>query len=235
MNADGQPNGQGEMRYDNGHVYKGAWLNGNMNGYGTMVYSHSHGIYYQGEWRDGKREGHGMFRRGDGHIEVGQWNQNNMTNGQIFYPNRDVYDGEVRNGLRHGKGTLTHPNGTSVLGNWDSDTLTHIFAKNDGIGSRTRVSGPGPSPYEIGPSTERIDIISGAATRRPEAVITLSDGQSYNHAQANGLWTSLKSQHSRGEQPRNYYNTPLTPADVNSIIAFIKFSIGGGKKRRNVR
>ena len=177
-----------------------------------------------------------MFRRGDGHTEVGQWNQNNMTNGKIFYPNSDVYDGEVHLGLRHGTGTLTHPNGTSVLGNWDSDTLTRTLAKNDGIGSRTRQLGPGPSPYEIGPSIQRTDIISGAVTRRPEAVITLSDGYSYNHAQAEGLWTSLHVQYSRGERLRNYNNTPLTPADVNIIRDFIiNFSTGGGKKRRNVR
>jgi hypothetical protein len=231
MNADNQPNGRGVMRYDNGHVYQGEWVNGKPHGHGTMTYSKG---TYRGNWQDGMRDGVGTFVQGDGNVTKGHWTQNTIDNGQILYMNGDVYNGHLRFGLRHGVGTLTRRDGTSVYGVWEDDILRRTYVVNEGVASRTRYSGVQPPEYSIYPASTRPDVF-GTTTRVPEAVITLSTGRSYNIIQARILSTSLGVQLANRETLRDEYNTPLNQTDLNKIRDFISFSVGGGKKRRIVR
>jgi hypothetical protein len=296
MNANGQPNGQGTMRYDNGTIYVGHWLNGEMNGQGTMRYANS---YYEGEWQNAQRHGNGRFVLADGEIQEGTWSQNNLihgrirrpdgsvyeghwlngslTQGRITYPNGtwyegsfqngvphghgimhangdtydgewfsghkiqgrmnyqngDQYNGQFHGGVKHGQGEMTYADGRFVSGIWQNDVLVNIMYENRGVASRTRESGAVPSGYEIGPAQTIENPATFSTTRRPEVIITLSDGLQYNIAMARDLYTRISIQNRNYQQITNFNNTPLQQSDMANLEQFVNFS-RGGKKRRAV-
>ena len=85
------------MRFNNLNVYTGEWIQGEINGYGTMQYAN--GDTYVGEWKGNKREGAGCYTWSDG----------------------KQYTGGYKNDLRNGIGTykgwvMTLSNGEQVSG-----------------------------------------------------------------------------------------------------------------------
>ena len=56
--SEGEPNGFGTMKWDNGITYKGVFRNGKYHGHGRKLYSRGGG--YEGNWKEGKREGFGI-------------------------------------------------------------------------------------------------------------------------------------------------------------------------------
>ena len=59
----GKPHGQGQYQGNEGSVYVGEFLNGELNGSGTLEFN---GDKYIGEFKDGKRHGKGAFTFGKG-------------------------------------------------------------------------------------------------------------------------------------------------------------------------
>jgi len=120
-NVDGQPNGHGRMSYDNGSVYVGSWLNGEMSGRGIMRYNADGSVYYDGEWLRGHKYGIGRFVTATGTVLEGQWDNSQLINGTVTYAGDEagnVYIGQLSNGQRHGQGKMTYADGTWHEGKW---------------------------------------------------------------------------------------------------------------------
>ncbi len=118
---DGQRQGYGECRYDDGSVYTGGWLDDKRSGYGTERCGN---MCYEGYWKDGKKHGTGIMRNDElSIIYIGDWENNALSGNGTEYsvsfrvdPGKAAirnsafcYQGEWKNGLRHGYGIYDTP------------------------------------------------------------------------------------------------------------------------------
>ena len=65
--------GFGIMRWPDGTVYEGLWMNNLYNGRGKLY--HASGDLYEGEFVDDMAQGFGIYRHANGSKYVGYWNQ----------------------------------------------------------------------------------------------------------------------------------------------------------------
>ena len=91
-------NGEGEIKYKSGDMYKGEWKDGKKEGKGIYIY-----------YNDKKFEG--IFK--EDKIFEG--------NGYIYYENGDIYNGEIKNGMKNGKGKIIYYNNNKYEGEWKND------------------------------------------------------------------------------------------------------------------
>jgi len=67
-----EKNGKGIIKFHNGDVYEGTWVNNNLKilFWGKGKYTHNNGSFYDGEWQNGMRHGQGVhisvIENGDG-------------------------------------------------------------------------------------------------------------------------------------------------------------------------
>jgi hypothetical protein len=61
------------------------------------------GSVYDGEIKDGKRHGQGKFTFSDGEVYIGQYDNDQRTQGTLTFPNGDIYQGTFKNGVIEGK------------------------------------------------------------------------------------------------------------------------------------
>lgn len=62
-------------------VYKGEMHNNAVNGYGTLYYTETGKVKYEGNWKDGKFDGYGTLYDEDGEIEYkGEWKKGDYAN-----------------------------------------------------------------------------------------------------------------------------------------------------------
>ena len=87
-NGEGQRNGTGVLRLNDGTIYMGTFENGLFHGIGVIQFAD--GSRYEGEFHQGKFNGLGSFTRCD----------------------RMKYDGEFKDGRVCGRGMLTFAHGT---------------------------------------------------------------------------------------------------------------------------
>ena len=66
-------NGQGQLTYQNGDVYKGHFVNGIFDGEGT--YTAKSGWSYSGEFKDGQPNGQGTLKAQNGKVYTGTFKQ----------------------------------------------------------------------------------------------------------------------------------------------------------------
>ncbi|MCS4488933.1 hypothetical protein [Streptococcus sciuri] len=66
-------NGQGQLTYPNGDIYKGHFANGIFNGQGTFIAKS--GWSYTGEFSNGKPDGQGTLKAKDGKVYKGKFKQ----------------------------------------------------------------------------------------------------------------------------------------------------------------
>ena len=115
----GEPNGQGTIKWENGSVYEGEWKDGIENGQG--VYTYVNGDRYEGEMLNGYADGQGTFWGSSGNVYTGEW-KNGQPNGQgtMTYANGDRYEGEWKDDYPDGQGTMTYANGDYYEGEWSN-------------------------------------------------------------------------------------------------------------------
>jgi hypothetical protein len=89
--------GDGSMKYSNGNIYIGEWLDDRFDGVGEYI------------WADGRRF-IGGFKRDK--IE---------GRGTGFWPDGRIYEGEYKSDLAHGHGLVTLPSGRSFEGTFADD------------------------------------------------------------------------------------------------------------------
>ena len=101
-----QPNGEGTETKIDGMTLTGNFLDGNVNGYGTMKHN---GITYSGFFKESIFHGKGKYKNeGTGESYWGTY-QSGVFHGQgeHILHNKEKYVGTFVNGERHGKGTWT--------------------------------------------------------------------------------------------------------------------------------
>ena len=134
------PNGEGTMRYDNGDVYVGNWVNGEREGYGEMKYSN--GDVYAGDWKDGVRYGDGTYIWKEGGEYTGEY-KNDMRDGEGIYTGWTgyletygwigTYTGMSKNDKFEGEGKFEFSNGDRFEGDFSENELWDgRYIRNDG-------------------------------------------------------------------------------------------------------
>ena len=140
----GAPHGKGIMRYTNGDVYDGEWVNNSRSGKGKYTWAngktyvgdflkgqrtgkgictYASGDVYIGDFVDGKREGTGMYKYPNGNSYIGDWTDDDRTGKGIFtYASaNDVYIGDFVKNKRHGKGKYIWGGGKNKGDTYDGD------------------------------------------------------------------------------------------------------------------
>lgn len=102
-----QPNGRGEVSYDNGDSLQGDFKDGVVDG--SATYRSVGGNVYEGGFQEGKRHGTGMYTWAQGSSYNGEWiDDQRHGNGVFTWSNGNRFEGEFRNNKRY--------NGTYITG-----------------------------------------------------------------------------------------------------------------------
>jgi hypothetical protein len=131
LRGDGQ-HGFSVCIYESGAKVEGNYINGKLNGIGTIFFSN--GDRYTGEWKDHIREGRGKMTFADGSEYEGMFSGNKFHGeGTLKFDNGDVFVGFFARDSLHGKGTYYKKNGWVVRGFWERNYLVeqHELALRD--------------------------------------------------------------------------------------------------------
>jgi hypothetical protein len=101
-------------------------------GNGTMKYSN--GNMYTGEWLDDRFDGVGEYIWADGRRFIGGFKSDKIEGrGTGFWPDGRIYEGEYKSDLAHGHGLVTLPSGRSFEGTFADDfPLNGQMVESDG-------------------------------------------------------------------------------------------------------
>jgi len=138
-NQAGQPEGNGVFYYppndpSNRNYYQGNMLDGKRHGQGGILRWRDGNVYI-GEWIEDRLEGDGEFRWSDGKRYIGKWYRNQPLQGSLHYLKGKRYEGHFVSGKRHGQGRIMWPEFDEAgrvcyTGNWVDD-------KKSGFGTMT--------------------------------------------------------------------------------------------------
>ena len=113
------PNGQGTLELADGSVYVGTFSDGKYSGIGT--YTGADGSFYTGEYLNGKPNGQGTLRYADGSVYAGGFeNGEKSGQGEMTYSNGDSFAGEFADDMRE-YGVYTWVNGESIEGKFTNN------------------------------------------------------------------------------------------------------------------
>jgi len=154
----GLPDGYGVITYFSGDVYEGQFIKGSPTGYGTIRYKSIEGLVkYSGNWESGQRsgfgaltmadqsvlEGHweqdslkyGEFRDASGNISYGKWQNNRLSEGNLFLSNGDQFSGAFNKDGSYDYGTLSTVSGTIYFGEFEKGSFDGkgVFIDEEGI------------------------------------------------------------------------------------------------------
>lgn len=136
-NNKGEKHGAGVMKWSNGDVFKGTFVNDKRRGHGTIEFNsvNQDGGEYVGEWLDDKMHGCGTRRYPNGDMHVGNFHEGKREGeGRFYFSNGDMYYGEWKNNQMHGPGNYYFSSGTRFEG-------TFLFNKRNGKGKTQGISG----------------------------------------------------------------------------------------------
>lgn len=115
----GTATGIGLWEYANG-PYCGEYRNGEANGYGYKRYDD--GDKYIGYWKEDSLHGQGRFEWADGDIYDGEYENGSKSGyGTYYWPDGDWFEGEWENDRRNGQGTYHWADGSIRTGTWKND------------------------------------------------------------------------------------------------------------------
>ena len=116
----GAPHGVGGAYFQDKSTYRGAWVNGNMEGEGERR-GIDHSVY-KGQFKQGWFHGFGVLEAVTGAKYSGEWKEGlKHGTGRFEYSDGSSYDGEWVAGERHGDGLYLESNGTRFNGAWVRD------------------------------------------------------------------------------------------------------------------
>ncbi len=111
---------QVEKRLPDGSTYRGEMRNGNLHGYGVLVFRD--GERYEGYFVDGQKHGTGLTSFSNGEQYKGEWRQNKKNGfGSYIFPDGEKYEGQWREGQMHGRGVYTYSDGRMLDGYWQEN------------------------------------------------------------------------------------------------------------------
>ena len=108
--VDGRREGVGLMRFKNGDVYEGEFLNNLMHGEGSYTYAKSNDIY-SGSFYAGKKHGRGRYEYFKDSSILNQWEDGTVTTVKWHMKNAGSYEGELKRGTPVGPGGYTLESG----------------------------------------------------------------------------------------------------------------------------
>lgn len=115
------PNGHGELKFSNGYLYTGDFVNGTFEGHGTYK-SKDH--VYTGPFKNGTFNGNGTLTYANGNVYSGPFlNGEPHGFGKKVFANGDQYIGRFDNGVRNGLGKFTNAKGEVNLGEFKTGKL----------------------------------------------------------------------------------------------------------------
>ncbi len=128
----GQINGDGICNYPDGSRFEGRWKNARPHGYGKMVYFD--GSERLGRWENGEPSGPAFNPKQVAYPEIGCKSGDCINgNGVMLYIDGSRYEGKFYNHRPHGRGTMTYPNGDEHIGEF-RDGIPHgqgaLYRKN---------------------------------------------------------------------------------------------------------
>lgn len=128
LGDDGSIYRRGRLKYSNGDIYDGEWLNGKRHGKGTLKFADGGG--YIGEFDENFFHGFGMLTVAKSqHPLTKKWIPGERYEGEFVQGRKhgkgiaktrdgDCYDGFFVDGYYHGKGTCAYANGDVYDGDW---------------------------------------------------------------------------------------------------------------------
>ena len=133
------PNGKGKMKYLNGNVYNGEWIQGVQQGSGLMQYYNED--VYDGKWQDGERHGDGIYTWKDERQYKGAY-KNDLRDGEgifagwvdLTYGWKGTYFGASKDDQFEGYGKFVFDNGDAFEGIFKSDRFWNgLYVRKDGL------------------------------------------------------------------------------------------------------
>ena len=120
--VEGKRNDKGLMKYVSGDVFDGEWKDDCKHGRGTYTFSNGLELEYVGEFKDGIRNGNGIARFADGSEYMGEW-ENDFMHGEGTYKWTTglEYVGEFKDGKHNGTGIMRTAIGDVYEGKWEND------------------------------------------------------------------------------------------------------------------
>ena len=118
VEGEGLMNGTSKCRYSNGDVYIGEFEDGVPHGYGEMKYvsgKEYKGLFYKGNKTKGK-----LIIESGVFVE-GEWKNDVLSFGKIFYDPNSIYEGEISNNKANGFGILWKQGKTLYSGYWKNN------------------------------------------------------------------------------------------------------------------
>ena len=137
----GEFTGWGRKYLENGDIYEGKFINGEINGKGNYINKDKNTFYvgdfvngqcygkgdlttekyhYKGDFKNNKFDGYGIIEfLNEGHRYEGYF-EKNIINGKGVYKwkNGDIYEGDMKNGKMNGKGKYTYIDGKIYEGEY---------------------------------------------------------------------------------------------------------------------
>ena len=116
------PEGYGLIRYHKGgRAYEGDWVNGNWDGFGTLVVAG--GDRFDGHFKEGRKEGEGKMVFVDGRVFEGRFLQDQMREGKLHFTDGSKYEGMLMEGKRNGYGRYDFSDESHYEGQWKDDQM----------------------------------------------------------------------------------------------------------------
>ena len=107
--------GKGTLKWPNGTIYLGDWLNNKANGKGMLSFSNFE--HYEGMFVDNKFEGEGVYIDNRGTRLEGLWINNNPIGlGYEIFVEGHIFKGNYIDGKKNGKGNITFSDGSYFSG-----------------------------------------------------------------------------------------------------------------------
>lgn len=137
--VNGSRSGKGRYTFASGGYYDGDWFNGNRHGQGENVYSDN--VKYVGTYLNDKRDGYGVQEYTNGWVYKGYFKEDKINGqGEYSHKTNGYYKGNFIDGVRTGYGIGIYPNENyqcpfKYLGNWQKD-LHHGQGSYFGYGYR---------------------------------------------------------------------------------------------------
>lgn len=111
-----------DKTFEDGTVYRGEWLAGQMHGQGTLTLPD--GVRYEGEFVDGMMHGAGIQTIPDAEEYTGSFEDGDRNgHGKVIKADGSEYEGHWHNGHFHGQGRYLSPKGNVYEGEWEHGDL----------------------------------------------------------------------------------------------------------------
>lgn len=131
VDDNGKPHGYGRKKFKDGRNYVGEFLNGNIQGKGTIQYANED--VYTGDFVDNKKHGEGIYEwKTRGSVYTGTWKDGKRSYGTLKYRNGVVFEGEFVFNEETTEttmfGKMTYTNGDVIYGQFKNSSIVFGFA-----------------------------------------------------------------------------------------------------------